>query len=63
MSGHEPVKKPSRRDLLKIAGLAAGAATVPTVVAKAGSEPRQERVSPRYRETEHVKRFYALNRL
>lgn len=63
MSGHEPEKKPSRRDLLKIAGLAAGAAVVPATVAKAGSEPRREQVMPRYRETEHVKRFYALNRL
>lgn len=63
MSGHEPVKKPSRRDLLKIAGLTAGAAALPAAVVKAGNEPRREQVMPRYRETEHVKRFYALNRL
>ncbi|WP_448192265.1 twin-arginine translocation signal domain-containing protein [Azospirillum sp. sgz301742] len=54
-----------RRDLLKGLGLgAAGAAAVAVApkTAEAGETP-QEQVKQRYRETEHVKRFYALNRL
>jgi hypothetical protein len=29
----------------------------------AAEESQDERVKPRYQETEHVKQFYALNRL
>lgn len=58
-----------RRDLLKGLGLgalagavgAAAAATVPD--AAAAAESRQDQVKQRYQETDHVKRFYALNRL
>ncbi|MFC5357535.1 twin-arginine translocation signal domain-containing protein [Azospirillum himalayense] len=56
-----------RRGLLKglglgAAGAAAAAATLRAEPAEA-MESRQEQVKSRYRETEHVKRFYALNRL
>ncbi|SMH35377.1 twin-arginine translocation signal domain-containing protein [Azospirillum agricola] len=54
-----------RRDLLKGLGLgAAGAAAtlMPGDAARAAESPR-EQVKARYRETDHVKRFYALNRL
>ncbi len=69
----EPPRNPpsgnplQRRDILKTLGLgAAGAAAV--AVLPAGEEAQamespQEQVKTRYRETEHVKRFYALNRL
>jgi len=54
-----------RRDLLKGLGLgtigAAAAAAVPG--AADAAESPQEQVKQRYQETEHVKRFYALNRL
>lgn len=54
-----------RRDLLK--GLGLGAAGVAVVAAAPrtteAAETPQEQVKQRYRETEHVKRFYALNRL
>ncbi|AWJ86839.1 hypothetical protein TSH58p_25730 (plasmid) [Azospirillum sp. TSH58] len=56
-----------RRSLLKglglgAAGAAAAAATLRAAPAEA-EESRQEQVKSRYRETDHVKRFYALNRL
>lgn len=56
-----------RRSLLKglglgAAGAAAAAATLRAAPAEA-MESRQEQVKSRYRETDHVKRFYALNRL
>ena len=54
-----------RRDLLKGLGLgAAGAAAVAVAPAAVeAAETPQEQVKQRYSETEHVKRFYALNRL
>ncbi|HET6467669.1 MAG TPA: hypothetical protein VFG43_04750 [Geminicoccaceae bacterium] len=57
-----------RRDLLRGAGLvaggAAGAVVAPlTAAADEPAETRDEMVRSRYRETEEVKRFYALNRL
>ncbi|AWK84892.1 twin-arginine translocation signal domain-containing protein [Azospirillum thermophilum] len=54
-----------RRDLLKALGLGtagAAAAVLPAGGAQADESP-QDQVKSRYRETEHVKRFYALNRL
>ncbi|KAA0682130.1 twin-arginine translocation signal domain-containing protein [Azospirillum brasilense] len=56
-----------RRSLLKglglgAAGAAAAAATLRAAPVEA-MESRQEQVKSRYRETDHVKRFYALNRL
>jgi hypothetical protein len=54
-----------RRDLLK--GLGLGAAGAVAAVAASGPaaavESPEEQVKSRYRETEHVKRFYALNRI
>ena len=55
-----------RRDFLKAVGLAGGAAAVAVPLAVTGAqaeETREERVKVRYQETEHVKQFYALNRL
>lgn len=55
----------ARRDFLKAAGIgAAAAATVATAAGPAvASENRDQRKRSRYRETEHVKKFYASNRL
>jgi len=65
MTRNTPKPGIDRRDLLKGLGLGAtGAAAV--AVAPTGAhaaETPQEQVKQRYRETEHVKRFYALNRL
>ncbi|MBP2297473.1 twin-arginine translocation signal domain-containing protein [Azospirillum picis] len=62
----EPTSHLQRRDLLKTLGLGAAGAAAATVLpgeqARAEETPR-EQVKTRYRETEHVKRFYALNRL
>lgn len=56
-----------RRSLLKGLGLGAAGAAAAAATLRAPSaeamESRQEQVKSRYRETEHVKRFYALNRL
>ncbi|WP_431854157.1 twin-arginine translocation signal domain-containing protein [Azospirillum sp.] len=53
-----------RRDLLKGLGLgAAGAAALSAAPAAEAAETPQKQVKPRYAETDHVKRFYALNRL
>lgn len=58
---------PSRRSLLKGAALTGiGAATAAAAMASSdaeAAESQEERVKARYRETEHVKRYYALNRL
>jgi hypothetical protein len=43
------------------AGAAAGAGTF-TTAARADSETNAEKVKARYRETEHVKTFYRVNR-
>jgi hypothetical protein len=54
-----------RRDFLRAlgvgAGAAAGAATL-TTGAQADSETNDEKKKSRYRETEHVKTFYRVNR-
>ena len=54
-----------RRDLLKGLGLGAAGAAAAALTAGAAeaAETPQEQVKSRYRETDHVKRFYALNRL
>ena len=53
-----------RRDFLKAVGLAGATVAVPLAVTGAQAEENSEdRVKPRYQETQHVKQFYALNRL
>ena len=52
-----------RRNFLKGAGIAATAAVVAPVAGEAqATETRQDARKARYRETEHVRRFYATNR-
>jgi hypothetical protein len=57
--------KVARRDFLRVLGAGAGAAatTVPlATVAKADSEKDDEKRKARYKETDHVKAFYRVNR-
>ena len=54
-----------RREFLRAlgAGAAATAATTPlATAAKADSETADEKRKPRYQETDHVKRYYRVNR-
>ena len=62
----EGTAKVRRRDFLRVlgsgaAGAAAGVATMPAG-ARADSETNDEKRKSRYRETEHVKAFYRVNR-
>jgi hypothetical protein len=56
--------KVGRRDFLRALGAAAGvAAAAPLAnVAKADSETNDEKRKARYRETDHVKAYYRVNR-
>jgi predicted aconitase len=53
-----------RRDFLRVLGAGAGAAAaVPlSTVAKADSENNDEKRKARYKETDHVKAYYRVNR-
>jgi hypothetical protein len=54
-----------RRDFLRIlgtGGVVAGAGALAAGSAQADSETQDEKRKPRYRETEHVKNFYRVNR-
>jgi hypothetical protein len=53
-----------RRDFLRALGVGAGAAaTAPlATAAKADSETNDEKRKARYKETDHVKTFYRVNR-
>ncbi|MFM7627267.1 MAG: hypothetical protein ACKO7G_12575, partial [Gammaproteobacteria bacterium] len=54
-----------RRFFLKVAGIAGAAAAATVATAgqpAAATEKRDEARKARYRETEHVRRFYATNR-
>ena len=53
-----------RRDFLRALGAGAGvAATVPLATeARADSEGNDEKRKARYQETDHVKKFYSVNR-
>ena len=55
-----------RRDLLRVlgagAGVAATAAAPLTTTAKADTENNDEKRKARYKETDHVKAFYRVNR-
>jgi hypothetical protein len=57
--------KLGRREFLRVlgagAGVAAAAGSLPTS-ARADSETNDEKRKSRYRETEHVKAFYRVNR-
>ena len=55
-----------RRDFLRVLGAGAGAGAAATVPlgseARADSETNDEKRKARYRETDHVKKFYSVNR-
>ena len=54
-----------RRDFLRIlgtGGVAAGVTTLAAGSAHADSETEDEKTKARYRETDHVKSFYRVNR-
>lgn len=67
MSQQDQPEKLGRRAFLRGAGVGAAAATVAAVaVAPApveAAENAQERKKARYRETDHIKTYYAQNRL
>ena len=69
MSRDREQQKPGleRRRFLQGLGVATGSAVAVAAPIAAGAaevtESPEEQVKSRYRETEHVKRFYALNRL
>ncbi len=55
--------KLGRRDVLKALGLGAGAAAAPVAATTAAAtESTSERVKARYKESDHVKKFYETNR-
>jgi hypothetical protein len=53
-----------RRDFLRVLGAGAGAAAAVPLgsEAKADSETNDDKRKARYRETDHVKKFYSVNR-
>ena len=64
MKANDNKTKVARRDFLRALGAGAGAAaTVPlATTAKADSENNDEKRKARYKETDHVKTFYRVNR-
>ncbi len=57
--------KVGRRDFLRVLGVGAGAAAVApamSVEARADSESNDEKKKARYKETDHVKAYYRVNR-
>lgn len=57
--------KVGRRDFLRVLGAGAGVAAASgslATSARADSETNEEKRKSRYRETEHVKTFYRVNR-
>ena len=59
-------KRVARRDFLRVlgagAGVAAGAAAPLATAAMADNESNDEKRKARYKETDHVKAFYRVNR-
>ena len=51
-----------RREFLRGLGAGASAAAAPLAIAKADSESNDEKRKARYRETDHVKKYYNVNR-
>ena len=51
-----------RRDFLRVLGAGAAAAAPLATAAKADSETNDEKRKARYKETDHVKAFYRVNR-
>lgn len=65
-TGAVKTEGPNRRDMLKGAALAGVGAAVAVPLAVTGAEAAEgaaEQIKGRYRETEHIKRYYYLNRL
>lgn len=56
--------KAGRRDFLRAIGAGAGVAAIAPFAtpAKADSESNDEKRKSRYRETDHIKQFYRVNR-
>lgn len=62
---HQGKTTVGRRDFLRALATGAGAAAAtatPIVAAKADSENNDEKRKARYKETDHVKTFYRVNR-
>ena len=57
-------KAVGRRDFLRVLGVGAGAAATAPLVseARADSETNDEKRKARYQETDHVKKYYSVNR-
>lgn len=52
-----------RREFLRVLGVGAGAAAVPlATAAQADTESNDEKRKARYKETDHVKAYYRVNR-
>ena len=52
----------ARRDVLRALAAGAGAAAVPLVPAAEAAESEQDKRKARYRESDHVKAYYRVNR-
>lgn len=66
MSNEQKKEKIGRRDFLRAASLGAAAGAVATVAMPAkveAAENAETRKKQRYKETDHVKRYYETNRL
>ena len=64
MTKEDPTKL-GRRELLRVFGVGAGAEAAGVAIpkgARADSETDNEKKKARYRETEHVKTFYRVNK-
>lgn len=61
---NEPRTKAGRREFLRAIGAGAGVAAIAPFAtpAKADSENNDEKRKARYRETDHIKQFYRVNR-
>ena len=62
---HQGKTTVGRRDFLRVLATGAGAAAAtatPIAAAKADSENNDEKRKARYKETDHVKSFYRVNR-